>query len=113
MIVLVVVIAGAVASRRRARQLEVRRDAAAAHRDEAEVRERASESARLEAEEQAARAERERLEAEAKAAQADRERAEAEEHQTLADQIDPDVGPSDHPETQPVETSEHNPRPEN
>ena len=45
----------AASSRRRARQLEVRRDAAAAHREEAEARERAAESVRLEAEEQAAR----------------------------------------------------------
>ena len=106
------VVWGVVSSRRRARQLEVRRDAAAAHRDEAEVRERSAESARLEAEEQAARAERERLEAEAKVAEADRERSKAEEHQTLADQIDPDVEPTDHPEAKHAETSERGSRPE-
>jgi biopolymer transport protein ExbB/TolQ len=89
----VLLIAGAIAfSRRRTAQLEGRRTAAAAHRDEAVERSRSAEQADLAAHEQSARAERERLEAAALAEDAGQERVAAAQHREQARDIDPDIG---------------------
>jgi biopolymer transport protein ExbB/TolQ len=88
----VLLIAGAIVfSRRRAGQLEARRTAAEAHRDEAAERSRSAEQAQLAAQEQSARAERERLEAAAQADHAGQERVAAAHHQQQAREIDPDT----------------------
>ncbi len=90
-VVIVVLVIGFVArSRRRSRDLAMRRVAAAAHRDEAAMRSTDAHLAQLEADEQAARAERARLQAEETAARADQARTTAQEHQALATEIDPD-----------------------
>ena len=66
-VVVVVALVAMVTARRRNNELEVRRSAADAHRDEALERER----------------------------RAERERAAADAHLAMADDIDPDVDPSD------------------
>ena len=67
-------IVAALVSRRRSQEMDMRRSAADAHRDEALSRSRSAEAAKLEADEKAARAERARLDAEDTAARARQER---------------------------------------
>jgi FtsZ-interacting cell division protein ZipA len=94
-VVIVVLIAGVMANaRRKERELEVRRDAAAAHRDEAGERDRIARDAELASKEQSVRAERQRIEAEAQAERARQERSAADEHAAEARRIDPDVDES-------------------
>ena len=90
-VIVVIALIAWMLAQRRARDMEMRRDAASAHRDEAQARSRTAAAAEAEAKEQAARAERARLEAEETAARATEQRQAAEEHETLADRIDPDV----------------------
>jgi hypothetical protein len=90
-------------SRRRSREMDMRRTAAEAHRQEALSRSRSAEAAKLEADEQAARAERAKLEAEDTAARASQERDHAREHLAMADEIDPDVDRSEAGDAAPVD----------
>jgi FtsZ-interacting cell division protein ZipA len=78
-------------SRRNARLTDERRDAAAAHREEALRRAEQADQAELAAKEQAARAERQRLEAEEQSRRAESERVAAGQHERQASEIDPDT----------------------
>jgi FtsZ-interacting cell division protein ZipA len=90
--VIIALIVGVMANaRRKERELDLRRDAAAAHRDEAGGRERSAREAELAAREQSVRAERQRIEAEAQADRAQQEREAAELHAAEARRIDPDL----------------------
>jgi hypothetical protein len=91
-------------SRRRSREMDMRRTAAEAHRQEALSRSRSAEAAKLEADEKAARAERARLEAEDTAARASQERESAQEHMNMADEIDPDIDRSETEDAAPADT---------